>query len=87
MLSVSQIHTKVQDLDGLSASVQLDDPIQSGSIGLIDAVTRSRPSRGLPFRQYARLRINGAIFDSLRDLDWASRYFRCHGPVALSGRR
>ena len=60
----------------LPASVQLDDLIQAGSIGLIDAARRFGPYRNLPFRQYARIRITGAIFDSLRELDWASRYFR-----------
>ncbi len=60
----------------LPASVQLDDLIQAGSIGLIDAARRFGPCRNLPFRQYARIRITGAIFDSLRELDWASRYFR-----------
>jgi len=60
----------------LPDSVQLDDLIQSGSIGLIDAAKRFVPGQNLPFRQYARIRIAGAIFDSLRELDWASRYFR-----------
>jgi RNA polymerase sigma factor for flagellar operon FliA len=60
----------------LPAFVQLDDLIQAGSIGLIDAARRFGPKRNLPFGQYARIRITGAIFDSLRELDWASRYFR-----------
>ncbi len=60
----------------LPASVQLDDLIQAGALGLIDAARRFGPYRNLPFRQYARIRISGAIFDSLRELDWASRYFR-----------
>jgi RNA polymerase sigma factor for flagellar operon FliA len=60
----------------LPVSVQLDDLIQAGSIGLIDAARRFGPGRHLPFRQYARIRVTGAIFDSLRELDWASRYFR-----------
>jgi RNA polymerase sigma factor FliA len=60
----------------LPASVQLDDLIQAGSLGLIDAARRFGACRNLPFRQYARIRITGAIFDSLRELDWASRYFR-----------
>ena len=60
----------------LPPSVQLDDLIQAGSIGLVDAARRFGPGRNLPFRQYARIRITGAIFDSLRELDWASRYFR-----------
>jgi RNA polymerase sigma factor for flagellar operon FliA len=60
----------------LPASVQLDDLIQAGSVGLLDAARRFGPNRNLPFRLYARIRITGAIFDSLRELDWASRYFR-----------
>ena len=60
----------------LPASVQLDDLIQSGFVGLIDAAKRFSPGRNLPFRQYARIRITGAIIDSLRELDWASRHFR-----------
>lgn len=60
----------------LPASVQLDDLVQAGSIGLIDAARRFSPCRNLPFRQYARIRITGAIFDSLRELDWATRHFR-----------
>lgn len=60
----------------LPPSVQIDDLIQAGSLGLIDAARRFGPGRNLPFRQYARIRITGAIFDSLRELDWASRYFR-----------
>jgi RNA polymerase sigma factor for flagellar operon FliA len=60
----------------LPASVQLDDLIQAGSLGLVDAARRFVPARNVPFRQYARIRISGAIFDSLRELDWASRNFR-----------
>lgn len=60
----------------LPTSVQLDDLIQAGSLGLIDAARRFGAGHNLPFRQYARIRITGAIFDSLREMDWASRYFR-----------
>jgi RNA polymerase sigma factor for flagellar operon FliA len=60
----------------LPSSVELDDVVQAGSLGLIDAARRFGPRHRLPFRQYARIRISGAIFDSLRELDWASRYFR-----------
>jgi RNA polymerase sigma factor for flagellar operon FliA len=60
----------------LPRSVELDDLVQAGSMGLIDAARRFGPRHHLPFRQYARIRISGAIFDSLRELDWASRYFR-----------
>lgn len=60
----------------LPQTVQVDDLIQAGSIGLIDAASRFNPEKKLPFRQYARIRITGAIFDSLREMDWASRYMR-----------
>lgn len=60
----------------LPPRVQLEDMIQAGTLGLIDAVRRYDRSRQTKFRQYARIRIWGAIFDSLRELDWASRYMR-----------
>ena len=57
----------------LPRHVQLDDLIQAGTLGLIDAVTRFDRERPLGTRQYIRIRITGAILDSLRELDWASR--------------
>jgi RNA polymerase sigma factor for flagellar operon FliA len=74
MEDVKQVARSI--LRRLPASVQLDDLIQAGSIGLIDAAKRFSPCRNLPFRQYARIRITGAIFDSLREQDWATRHFR-----------
>jgi RNA polymerase sigma factor FliA len=60
----------------LPRHVQLDDLIQAGTLGLIDAVTRFDRERPLGIRQYIRIRVTGAILDSLRELDWASRYMR-----------
>jgi len=60
----------------LPRHVQLDDLIQAGTLGLIDAVTRYDRQRPMGMRQYVRIRITGAILDSLRELDWASRYMR-----------
>jgi len=74
MDDVRQIARSV--LRRLPASVQLDDLIQAGSLGLLDAARRYGAQRSIPFRQYARIRIAGAIMDSLRELDWASRHFR-----------
>lgn len=74
MEDVKQVARSI--LRRLPACVQLDDLIQAGSIGLVDAARRFGPGYNLPFRQYARIRISGAIVDSLRELDWASRYFR-----------
>jgi RNA polymerase sigma factor FliA len=60
----------------LPRHVQLDDLIQAGTLGLIDAVTRFDRQRPVGMRQYVRIRITGAILDSLREQDWASRYMR-----------
>jgi RNA polymerase sigma factor for flagellar operon FliA len=57
----------------LPVHVELEDLIQTGTLGLIDAVRRFVPSKGIPFPAYARYRIRGSILDSLRALDWATR--------------
>ena len=57
----------------LPLQVELDDLIQTGTLGLIDAVRRYDASKGIPFPAYARYRIRGTILDSLRALDWATR--------------
>ena len=55
------------------ASVDLDDLIGAGLLGLIDAVDRFDASRAIPFEAYARTRIQGAILDALRAEDHLSR--------------
>jgi RNA polymerase sigma factor FliA len=55
------------------ASVDLDDLIGAGVLGLIDAVDRFDPSRAIPFEAYARTRIYGAILDAMRAEDHLSR--------------
>jgi RNA polymerase sigma factor for flagellar operon FliA len=45
-------------------------------LGLIEAAERYRPSAGVPFHVFARRRIQGAMLDALRDLDWAPRSLR-----------
>lgn len=55
------------------ASVDLDDLIAAGVLGLIDAVDRFDPSRAIPFEAYARTRIQGAILDAMRAEDHLSR--------------
>jgi RNA polymerase sigma factor for flagellar operon FliA len=57
----------------LPESVNLDDMISAGTIGLIAAIDRFDPSRGVKLRTYAEHKIRGAILDSLRSLDWAPR--------------
>ena len=55
------------------ASVDLDDLIAAGVLGLIDAVDRFDPLRAIPFQAYARTRIQGAILDAMRAEDHLSR--------------
>ena len=56
--------------------VEIDDLVNSGIIGLIDAIEKFDPGRGIKFKTYAEFRIRGAIFDGLRSLDWVPRSVR-----------
>jgi RNA polymerase sigma factor FliA len=60
----------------LPASVELDDLISSGILGLIRAVETFDQSRGIKFETYATHKIRGAILDELRALDWVPRSVR-----------
>lgn len=60
----------------LPASVEVDDLIQAGLIGLLDAVERYDDGLGANFETYATQRIRGAMLDELRQADWASRNVR-----------
>jgi RNA polymerase sigma factor for flagellar operon FliA len=60
----------------LPSSVEISDLVNAGVLGLLDAVDKFDPQRGVRFNAYAELRIRGAIIDSLRDLDWAPRSLR-----------
>lgn len=62
--------------DSLPVHVELDDLIHAGILGLFDAATKFDPSKQVVFSSYAKHRIKGAILDSLRQLDWASRDLR-----------
>ncbi|WP_462157676.1 RNA polymerase sigma factor FliA [Pseudoalteromonas sp. GB56] len=57
----------------LPASVQLDDLIQSGMIGLIEASKTFDASKGASFETFAGIRIRGAMLDEIRRGDWAPR--------------
>ena len=60
----------------LPASVQVDDLIQAGMIGLLDAIKRYEGSYGRQFESYASQRIRGSILDELREADWLPRSMR-----------
>jgi|SRR5690554_2938203 len=57
----------------MPASVQLDDLIQAGMIGLLEAARKYDSSKGASFETYAGIRIRGAIVDEMRRGDWAPR--------------
>jgi RNA polymerase sigma factor for flagellar operon FliA len=57
----------------LPASVEFEDLVQEGTLGLMDAIARFDPGRGVAFQAYASRRIRGAILDSLRRGDWITR--------------
>jgi RNA polymerase sigma factor for flagellar operon FliA len=61
----------------LPASIELDDLVQEGMLGLLDAARRWQPQAGgAPFGAYARLRVRGAIYDWLRGNDLMPRHQR-----------
>ncbi|AOF16852.1 RNA polymerase sigma factor FliA [Yersinia enterocolitica] len=60
----------------LPASVELDDLLQAGGIGLLNAVERYDALQGTAFTTYAVQRIRGAMLDELRSRDWAPRSVR-----------
>jgi RNA polymerase sigma factor for flagellar operon FliA len=62
--------------DRLPESVNLDDLISTGTIGLIAAIDRFDPTHNVKLKTYAEYKIRGAILDSLRGLDWAPRQQR-----------
>jgi RNA polymerase sigma factor FliA len=57
----------------LSVHTEMDDLVHAGTMGLFDAATKYREDREVAFPVYAKHRIRGAILDSLRQIDWASR--------------
>ena len=60
----------------LPGSVEVDDLIQAGMMGLLDAATRYDELRGAMFETYAAQRIRGAMLDELRGADWLPRSLR-----------
>jgi RNA polymerase sigma factor for flagellar operon FliA len=61
---------------GLPQSVDTADLLSDGVIGLMDAVEKFEPARGLQFQTYAVPRIRGAVLDGLRARDWVPRSVR-----------
>ena len=60
----------------LPSYVEVEDLVSDGVMGLMDAVEKFEPERGLTFQTYAVYRIRGAIIDSIRAHDWIPRSVR-----------
>jgi len=60
----------------LPSHIDLDDLINTGVIGLMDAIEKYDPEKNCKFKTYAEFRIKGAILDQLRSLDWVPRSVR-----------
>ncbi|MDR3337015.1 MAG: RNA polymerase sigma factor WhiG [Treponema sp.] len=61
---------------GMPHSVEFDDLVGFGVFGLLDAIDKFDPDKGVKFKTYAVTRIRGAIFDELRSIDWVPRSVR-----------
>jgi len=57
----------------LPSTVDIDDLMQSGMVGLLEAAKNFDPSRGASFETYAGIRIRGAMLDDIRKHDWTPR--------------
>ena len=57
----------------MPASVQVDDLIQAGMVGLLEAINNYDGTKGASFETYARIRIQGAMIDEVRRGDWTPR--------------
>src|SRR6266700_8408911 len=66
----------VRVYENLPVHVELDDLVHAGVLGLFDAASKYDNNKQVTFKGYAKHRIKGAILDSLRDMDWASRDLR-----------
>jgi RNA polymerase sigma factor for flagellar operon FliA len=60
----------------LPASIQFEDLVQNGMIGLLDAMERFQEGFGAQFETYASQRVRGAMLDGLRENDWLPRSLR-----------
>lgn len=60
----------------LPPTIDVEDLVGAGSLGLLAAADRFEPGRGITFKTYAESRIRGAMLDYLRQTDWAPRRLR-----------
>ena len=60
----------------LPSHIDIEDIVNTGVLGLMDAIEKFDPTRGVKFETYAEFRVKGAILDELRALDWVPRSVR-----------
>lgn len=63
----------------LPAHIELEDLVNAGILGLLDAYNKFDSTKNVRFSSYAHVRIRGSIIDSLRSLDWGPRELRRKG--------
>lgn len=80
MENLPQVHYIARRIhDRLPPHVPLEDLVNAGIVGLLEAIRNFDPTRGAQIKTYAKLRIHGAILDSLREMDWSPRALRRKG--------
>ncbi len=62
----------------LPDNLEVNDLVQAGMIGLLDAIEKFDPQREIQFRTYAEFRVRGAMLDDLRACDWIPRSVRAN---------
>jgi RNA polymerase sigma factor for flagellar operon FliA len=80
MQELSQVYyiaTRIRER--LPQQVELEDLVNAGVIGLMEASQSFNSSKNIQFKSFAKFRIRGAIMDSLRESDWGSRSLRRKG--------
>ena len=77
MQELSQVYYIASRIrERLPQHVELEDLVNAGVLGLLEASRTFDRSKNAQFKTFAKFRIRGAILDSLRDADWGSRYLR-----------
>lgn len=77
LLHLPQVRLVAKSIWGrMRFAVDIEDLVGYGVLGLVDAVNRFDPNRGIQLKTYAEHRIRGAILDGLRGMDWLPRSAR-----------
>jgi RNA polymerase sigma factor for flagellar operon FliA len=80
MQELSQVYYIASRIrERLPQHVELEDLVNAGVIGLLEASRSFDNTKNAQFKTFAKFRIRGAILDSLRESDWGSRYLRKRG--------